>query len=125
MSTPPNVYPLSTARGDAIPLEVAYPKGVIPVSVGAAELVALTLPADRNLVQIVFPWSVQLSLGGAVELANNVYHAGQMILAPGVAFTLILPKNIHIRGLGQATVGVINVFETWTQIQNPTNFNVS
>lgn len=123
-ATPDNLYPLATAGGIAIPLDVARPLAYYPVTNLAAEL-SLTLPQEINVCEVIFNADVVVYSGtwpGTPVNGASVVDAYRCVA--GLAYDLALPKNIKIRPVGGAASGHINVVETWVQLQN-TNYGAS
>lgn len=119
-ATPPEVYPLATAKGEAIPLAVARPKGNVHISLAKDASLAVTLPEDLNLVTCFFDSDVDIWISPPVTVVNNVYTPGNMTLIADVAYDLALPSDIWIVAHHAAVVGHLNVVERWAQLQSQT-----
>lgn len=124
-SVPVNVYPLATADGLAIPLDVALPKGSVQLDIAASATANIVLPEDTNVCTIYVDQAAELWIIAPTALVDNTYSAGCMLLLGQIAYDLVLPKNISIKALTRPVLGAINVLETWVQMQNTGNYEVS
>lgn len=124
-ATPPDIYPLSTAQGIAIPLDTARPKGNVHVNLAKDATLALTLPDELNIITCYFDQDIDLFIVAPTAIVENVYKPGLMSLVGGIAYDLAVPKNIWLVAHHRATIGQVNVLERWIQLQNTGNYEVS
>lgn len=122
--TPDNLYPLATALGVAIPLDVGKPKGAAKVNATTGSSVSLTLPDALNLVSVCFPSDIFLTAGEYFTPVTNSYQANAMYLVAGVLYDLLLPKTVTFLAVSKNSVGYVNVIQSWNQLQN-SNYEVS
>lgn len=117
-ATPANLYPLSTASGLAIPLDIARPLAYYPLTDVIAET-AITLPQEINVCEVIFNADVVIYAGTWPGTPTNGSAVqGAYLCIAGLAYDLALPKAIKIRPVSGAVSGHINVVETWVQLQN-------
>ena len=119
-ATPPEVYPLSTAKGESIPLAVARPKGNVHVNLAKDASLSLELPDTINLATVYFDQDVDIWISAPSTVVPNVYTPGSMALIGGVAYDLALPKDIWIVAHHHAVIGQVNIVERWAQLQSQT-----
>lgn len=119
-ATPPEVYPLATAKGESIPLAVARPKGNVHINLAKDAVLTIELPEDINLATVYFDKDVDLWISTPAPVTDNVYTPGTMALIAGVAYDLALPKTIWVVAHHHAVLGQINVLERWAQLQSQT-----
>lgn len=127
VATPPDIYPLATAKGESIPLAVARPKGNVHVNLPKDAVLPLVLPDELNLVTCFFDKDIDLWIvdPAGATLVDNTYQTGLMALVGGVAYDLALPKVIWLAAHHHATIGQVNILERWIQLQNSGNYEVS
>lgn len=125
MPAPSDIYPLATALGIAIPLDVASPKGTVQMSVGVGVGVPVTLPDAANLCSVYFDADVELWVETYAAVATGTYKSGCIVLLAGIVYDLLLPQSVLVYGHSKAAVGHINVLVTWAQLQNTSNYEVS
>ena len=123
-STPVDVYPLSTAAGVAIPLDVGKPVGAVKITTNVSSPVAISLPGELNLCNVCFNTDTFLTIGSYFGSLGNTYQAGAMYLVAGVVYDLLLPATTNLLALTKAGTGYINVMQSWAQLQNQ-NYGVS
>lgn len=119
-ATPPEVYPLATAKGESIPLAVARPKGNVHIALAKDSSLHVVLPEDLNLVTCFFDHEVDIWVSSPTIITNNTYTPGVMALIADVAYDLALPSDIWIVAHHAAVVGHLNVVERWAQLQSQT-----
>lgn len=122
---PKDVYPLSTARSEAIPYEVGSPLAMFHVNAIMGASTPLALPADANLCSVYFKDDTYIFTGAPVDpVYFNMLAEGAYFCKGGMIAELYLPKDIWVRGT-KDTTGYINILTPWVQMNNTSKYGVS
>lgn len=104
-SVPVGVYPLATAKGEAIPLAVAAPKATARITLVALAARTISLPAAQNICSVVVTSATLLRLGtSTAPLADNTLELGAKQLLPCIAYDLVLPSQVTFISMGDDSV---------------------
>lgn len=117
-----NRYPLATAEGTLIPLDVVRPHGALTKTTATgASTAALTVPATVDIM-IITPTEDTIvtfaaSSASAAALSDGVMAADTFICMKDVSTVLTPPidkKTYALRAVSTAGTAVINFIENWT-----------
>lgn len=86
-------YPLSTADGQAIPLDVVRPYSLVPLNIGAeAGSPALQIPTDIDM------FSIQSSVDCYIQFSASAVAASALVYDTENADTLFVPCGLLVVG---------------------------
>ena len=117
-------YPLSTAEGTAIPLDVIRPYGIIkiPFTSGSGSS-SITIPSDVEVLNVYSDVDCLIqfatSNASASALVDNTFKSDAMYVSADV-FTIISPpvdkKAFSIRGISASGNCVVQYLRKWTAL---------
>ncbi|WCD44274.1 hypothetical protein Tiera_018 [Polaromonas phage Tiera] len=110
------LYPLSTEKGDAIPLEVIRPLGVIPVALTEAGVV-IEIPADWKIASFYSDKGcfVQFNRSAPADLINAELLEDVLWVPPGIVVATVIAGPACVVS-NTAGVLVIQGMQKWAGI---------
>lgn len=109
-------YPLSTASGDAIPLDVVRPLGFVSIAfITGSDTATLTLPDDTSIISCITDQDCIIGFGVAPGAVSDRVVKDSVSLVSKVMHIAIAPisLDIRVRGISQAGTLLINIFDSW------------
>lgn len=125
MTTPVNLYPLSTVDGKYVPLDVIKPMGLTQVNFNHGQYHTVTITNENSLLVLRASADCYLKFGSSVDQpGDNTYVAGLFYLECGEVMT-VAPSSTSLSVIGATNAGTLIVQEiyTWAALNNPNRFN--
>lgn len=117
---PKEVYPLSTQDGDAIPLDVIRPLGVLVQAFVAGTGETIALPTGYPVVVIHADKACFIGFDAdPADLVDGAFLADILYIPEASTITVSVPEgttNISIMGQAEAGVAVIQMVQQWASI---------
>jgi hypothetical protein len=119
-----NLYPFSTARGDAIPLEIVKPKALISYAFTENVAQSIIIPADFTTCWIYATATCILRFNAIVlpdGLVNATEYSDALIIPPETPINVfVTPGDAQLLGLTEAGTVYINYVTQWAALNQAT-----
>jgi hypothetical protein len=114
------LYPFSTEKGEAIPLDVVRPLGVVVASLSANAAATLNIPSSYAEVSIRSTIDAMVDFTGTATYPLVGPYSSALLLHKDVVHTVQLPSTGNVRivpvNAGEAGKVLINSIQKWAGI---------
>ena len=119
MTAPAGLYPLSTSRGDSIPLDVIKPVALTLLSFSTATSTSCTLPAGTEITALFATEDciVRLSVDFPEPFVNGTFYSDSLFIPAGTVVSCLLsPGLLYVRGLSSSGSIAIQTVQKWAAV---------
>lgn len=124
MATPKGIYPFATQDGQAIPLDIISPAGLIRKSFISAASSVVVLPEGYSVGVFYSSTDVLVSFGADhVTLADGAVSTDTMLVPAGTLVTAAFNSgNAYVKGLASSGDLYIQLIEKWAGLALNTQY---